>query len=174
MSGDHKRGVAILGRAGTGKTTLAEALVAAGVADGRESFAAALKEDIANLGVKKGQPHARGVMIAYGQNRRAINPDYWIERLRIDLRDDFDGAAIDDVRFPNEVAFLRERGFLVVKLTASGHVRLARGMELDLVVSDDPSEAGLDGAEAHLHLDTGILSVSECVALVADAMEPAA
>ena len=46
MSGEWKRGVALIGRAGSGKTTIADALVRAGVCMERASFAAELKADL--------------------------------------------------------------------------------------------------------------------------------
>lgn len=172
--GDWKRGVAILGRAGAGKTTLADALVLAGVCDMRASFAAELKQDLGALGVEKGQPYARDMMIAYGQNRRALDPDYWINRLAARLHDDFDGLAIDDVRFPNEVAFLRDRGFLVVRVFAAGNIRMDRGIPLGFVVTEDASETALDHEPVDLQLNTGGPSPGECAAEVAAAMRPVA
>lgn len=163
--------MALVGRAGTGKTTVAEALVKAGVCDLRASFAGELKADLRALGVEKGQPHAREVMIAYGQNRRAVNADYWIERLREKLRDDFGGVAIDDVRFANEVAFLRRRGFLIVKLVARGDVRIDRGIPLDFVTSMDVSESELDSELGDIIIDTGMVRPGECAATIAGVLQ---
>lgn len=171
--GDCKRGVAIMGRAGSGKTTLAEALVKAGVCEHLSSFAAALKRDLATLGVDKAQPGARALMIAYGTTwGRANDPDMWVERLRFDLHDDFDGHVIDDVRFPNEIAFLRDRGFLIVRTFAAGNVRMDRGIPLGLVVTEDSSETSLDNEPCDLQLDTASASPAELAAIVAAEMCP--
>lgn len=172
MSGDHKRGVAMLGRAYVGKTEVANALVKAGVCDLRASFAGELKADLAALGCNKGDPGFREVAIAYGtDHKRAISQDYWLERLRVKLHDDLDGIVVDDVRFANEVAFLRDRDFLIVKLVARGDVRLDRGCPLDFVTSSNISEAGLDSELGDLVLDTGVLSPSACVVAIAAAMQ---
>ena len=111
--------------------------------------------------------------IAYGTTwGRANDPDMWVERLRFDLHDDFDGLAVDDVRFPNEVAFLRERGFLIVRVFASGDIRQKRGIPLGIVVTDDSSETSLDDEPVDLQLNTGDASPAELAIVVADAMCP--
>lgn len=171
--GDWRRGVALLGRAGVGKTTLADALVLAGVCEHRSSMAGELKQDLSDLGIQKGQPHARELMIHYGQYKRAQHADYWIERLRNKLHDDFDGEVIDDVRYPNETAFLRDRGFLVVRLTASVKARVARGISVEFCFSLDESEVASVAERVDLELNTDALTIGECVAAVADAMQPA-
>lgn len=165
-----RTGVALLGRAGSGKTTLADALVEAKVMDARHSFAAALKRDLNKLGVKKDQPYARDVMIAYGQNRRAVSTDWWIERLRFDLFGEFAGVVIDDVRFPNELAFLRDQGFLVVRLIAPPLERMKRGIPAEFANGDEPSEVACDHLPSDLVLDTHRLTVDECIREVADAL----
>ena len=140
-------GVALCGRAGSGKSHLAAALATAGVCPGGVvSLATALKNDLAALGVNKGQPYARDMMIAYGQNRRAINPDYWIECLGESLHEDWgSGLVCDDLRFPNELAHFRACGFLIVRVVTSRDVR---GGRLGLPRWDDEFLATRDESEA--------------------------
>jgi hypothetical protein len=160
------RPIAITGRAGTGKSTLAAAIVELEPRLRRASFAAELKADLAELGVQKGQPHAREVMIAYGQNRRAVCPDYWIDRARRACGGTFAGHVLDDVRFRNELAALRAAGALVVRLECDELERAKRlGLEpLDpFLSSSDPSEAELDDlpfGSVDVRADTGSSSAS--------------
>ena len=81
----------------------------------RVSFAAALKEDMLRLGFSYTDVHVdkpewmRNLLIAYGQARRAHDPDYWIDRLAglvNKIKHEYPEVhtiVIDDVRFPNEV-----------------------------------------------------------------------
>lgn len=172
MNGDHKRGVALLGRAGTGKSAVAFALVKAGVCEHQSGFADALKADLRKLGIEKGQPYARDAMIAYGQNRRSVSPNHWVDCLRHELHDDLDGEVVDDVRFPNEVAFLRDRGFLIVRLRADAATRISRGITREFAGTMDQSETATDGLPVDLTLNTTTQSVAECVAIIAEAMQP--
>lgn len=152
-------GIVVIGRAFCGKTTLADALVKLGAADARASFAGELKADLAELGVEKGQPFSREMMIAYGQNRRAMNPDYWIERLNEILRGDWHGLVIDDCRFPNELAFLRGKGYLVVRVDADLDTRMGRGCSRAFALTEDESESALEDSEADVSIHTGVTSV---------------
>lgn len=167
-------GVALLGRAGSGKTFFADALVKCGAVDARASFAAELKADLAELDVVKGQPFARECLIAYGQNKRAMNPDYWIERLDVILRGDWHGLAVDDVRFPNEVAWLRSKGYLIVRLSVPAEVRQARGISEAFSHSTDASETALDDTPVDLTMNTEALGLEmSCLAVMAALGVPA-
>lgn len=152
-------GIVIIGRAFCGKTTLADALVKLGVVDARASFAGELKADLAELGVEKGQPFAREMMIAYGQNKRALNQDYWVERLDEILRGDWHGLVIDDCRFPNELLYLIARGYVVVRVSADLETRVARGCSREFAHTADQSESALDNVCASITIDTGATSV---------------
>lgn len=88
----------------------------------------------------------RDFMIAFGQAGRSVWPDIWIERARerINLfrRSHYVQAIIDDLRFPNEYAMLREEGAKIVRLTVPGR---------EIVPSE--TEALLEGNEFDAELE---------------------
>lgn len=63
----------------------------------------------------------RDFMIAFGQAGRSVWPDIWIEwaraRINIFRRSHHVAAIIDDLRFPNEYAMLREEGAKIIRVT---------------------------------------------------------
>lgn len=75
-------------------------------------------------------------------------PDYWLLRFdaKIKTVQETNAIAVDDCRFPNEVQFLKERGFTII--------RLLRDLpERDPSVAQHVSETALDGYEADYTLD---------------------
>jgi hypothetical protein len=118
--------VAIGGKMGHGKTWLADRL-----ATQRHyhifSIAGGIKTDITLLGLPPKEvyrsdkpPHIRELLQAYGKAMRMYDPDCWVARMwRAYMGqkrgfEDYDGdhvmlAAIDDLRFPNEVDYLRAK-----------------------------------------------------------------
>lgn len=48
--------------------------------------------------------------------RRAQDPDYWVRSMRGFLESEGGGWVLDDLRFPNEAALVREQGLLLVRL----------------------------------------------------------
>lgn len=80
----------------------------------------------------KGKP--REVLQHVGQSLRQVNPDIWVNYLfrhheYITAEVLKHNIIITDVRQPNEVQRLKERGFLIVKVTASKEVRLQRALK---------------------------------------------
>lgn len=112
--------VAISGKMHSGKSYVADHLVK-NHGYTRVSFAAALKNDIVDMGfnvanVYNKPPWMRELMQKYGQARRAEDPDHWVKVLH-DLLLDFRAeegpyeadeikVVIDDMRFPNEADML--------------------------------------------------------------------
>lgn len=150
-------GVALSGRAGAGKSTVA-AIVAEQLGFSVGSFAAALKADLASLRCVKGDPGFREVAIAYGTtHKRALDPDYWIDRLR-GPAGTLAWLVIDDMRMENELAAVKADGLLTVRLDVPAWVRAARlGLEADdpFVRSTHESEAALDTAVCDLLIPYG-------------------
>lgn len=133
-------GIGILGEARHGKDSVAAILVEE-FDFVRRGFADALKEDLGiailnwpNTGVDrvlariyvndhKDMPAMRTALQSFGQVQRALNEDYWIERL-------FDWAdrnlrpgerlVIPDVRYRNEAEALRWRGFTLLRVVRPG------------------------------------------------------
>ena len=170
--------IAISGKIGVGKTTIAQKIIAA-LDSGwqRTSFAILLKEEVAerfHFDVRLAYSTAgketviklpdgsrktvRELLQWYGTDVvRAKDRDYWIRAMGKHLavsKGKVDGLVIDDVRFPNEANLVRlHKGFLVRVEPYQGYVPL----------SDHASETALDNyrsfalilrpeyGEAHLH-----------------------
>lgn len=127
--------VAFTGPAGCGKSTAAEKLVSLGWM--RVKFAGPLKAMAAELGLNDEQiegalkevpiPHMGGVtprriMQTLGTEwgRKTIHPDLWVNIAReriLTLMDCGMDVVVDDCRFDNEAAMIRELGGTVCKIT---------------------------------------------------------
>ncbi len=112
--------VAISGKMHSGKSYVADRLIEEhGFIKG--SFASALKEDVLRMGfpreaIDEKPGWMRELLQKYGQARRAVNPDHWVDRLmeRLNILINEEPAfierrvVIDDMRFENEAdALLR-------------------------------------------------------------------
>lgn len=125
--------IALAGKAGAGKDTVAEVLNELGGFIGY-AFAARMKTMLATgiglnmnslsreqkeapLDFLPGKPSPRQLAQTLGTEwGRAIHPDFWIALLARDIEtDDWtdDPAVITDCRFPNEVAWVKRQGGVV-------------------------------------------------------------
>ncbi len=112
--------IGLCGFATVGKSTITKAMIASHGVGEVASFAAELKADIDPL-FSPGVPKEvkRPVYVAYGAAKRAIDPDYWIARLVSTLADD--GVyIIDDVRYANEVKWIRSEGGVTIRIARPG------------------------------------------------------
>lgn len=161
--------VGLCGRAGTGKSTLAQALVAArGWA--RVSLAAPLRAMLRPLlslvhadpdwllGDQVGKTEELGLLggitarrllqtLGTEWGRQVIGPTVWADltRLRLqELRLEYRAAVVDDVRFPEEAAMIRALGGYVVEVARSGAAPAAAA------VSGHASERGLPASAIDL------------------------
>lgn len=114
----HLPNLALAGYMGSGKTTLARHLCGR-YGYSRRSFADPLKaiyEELTGRPIDKARD--RQHIQALGQLGRAISPDLWASKMIEWLKEQGDDAGpfvVDDVRFPNEAAFLGMfGGFLLV------------------------------------------------------------
>lgn len=127
---------------GAGKTT-AQTELLYWPPDGRgvmtESFAEPIKDSLINIfGSKvftscdtadKGGPmpefgfSARDAMIHFGESFKALDPDIWVKvlmrKVRMNQRRGF-LTVIDDLRFPNEYAALRNAGAILIRIEREG------------------------------------------------------
>lgn len=78
----------------------------------------------------------RDFMIALGKFARYHDEDYWVKKACVE--DSTGPVAIDDVRFPNEVAYLKSLDGKIVRLERFENLNIY-GKDLD-----DPSETSLD------------------------------
>lgn len=121
------------GKASAGKTTAADILLDHCGYSYRTSFAAKLKELVQRVyGLSYNQVtlpelksvvdsrwgmSPREIMERVGDALRAVHPESWIRSLTVSLAVDF---TVDDVRFPNEVDYIRSLGGYVVRIEREG------------------------------------------------------
>jgi hypothetical protein len=92
------------------------------------------KKDIISFG--KNSMTIRELMIRVGRMYREIDKDFWIKQLLKSIKPEMDAGnliLIDDLRYANEYAALKNAGAMVVRIYRPG---------VDLI--DDPSETELD------------------------------
>ncbi len=147
------RMIGITGRAGSGKTFLANELK--GMAKNVEivSFAAQLRKEIEqvfglpipSLWAKPTSPEIRWILQQYGtQYRRAQDDDYWVKvgmQIALTFAQLARLVVFDDVRFPNEADAIRAEGGLIVRVYAPTPLREAR---LGTLPEEHASETSMD------------------------------
>ena len=142
--------IGVSGKRGVGKTTFALRL-ASMYGYKKVSFADKLKENAklivpfteVNFSVEgKERPYfptgetPRDFLIKFGQFMRYYDPLYWVKAVNLDkIKQD---VIIDDVRFKNEVAYLVDRGALMVRVE---RYKKDNPYKTEL---NDPSETELD------------------------------
>lgn len=147
--------IAISGKAGAGKTTLARAVAKRLDQGCVVSFADSLKIEVRDrFGLTKTDPGGREKLIEYGEACRNADPDYWIRKLEwrvADLLRNDCSVVIDDVRFKRELEWCRRVGYYVVRVDAPTQARVERltsqGLGAEIVLSRHPGETELDGCE---------------------------
>lgn len=173
--------IALSGKMHSGKSYVADRLVREHGYK-RMGFAEPLKDDIREMGFKAENVlykpgWMRTLMQAYGQARRAEDPNYWVKRLLMRLNAAYTTdrqtlfsyqptfIVIDDLRFPNEAAALKEwtRGhegahLLVARVHREGYDRT------NLVGATEASETAMDGYVFDLVLNakSGDLDALDC------------
>jgi len=151
--------VAISGKMGSGKTTLAKHIQSKDARVRLIHFATPLKDAIIAMGIPREDVEVtkpavvRQLMQVYGQAMRHYDPDYWVRKVQrkledISWADARTGAdtvvVVDDVRFPNELAMLEAYGAVTVRLAKFGDPNGPSPHD------DDVSETALDSAEFNI------------------------
>lgn len=150
--------IALIGKAGAGKSTVAEVLATFGYQ--RHSFAAKLRNVAVDLWGEEAR-NDRDKLQKLGVAVRGIEADTWVDNFVRDVEqaaDDPLGRAVpyrvvvDDCRFPNEVWRLAELGFVFVRVEADRSTRIVRlkanGKLQDEAQLVHASETALDGQKA--------------------------
>ena len=149
-------GVAFSGRAASGKSTLARALVDELASHGRGatilSFADEIKREVYELyGIRKSDEGGRAALIRHGERRRLEDPLYWPRRMApalVEVLERREVPIVDDLRFRVEASWLGHRGFYLVRVSTPAALcalRLAeRGENPAFAYSQGASEAQLD------------------------------
>src|SRR5690348_1976950 len=120
--------IALCGKLKSGKTTLAlELSHILGVP--RDSFAASLKAGLKMMGIAADGPNKnREVLQGIGVYMRSLQADHWIKVLAAKHPDlDSTGLIVDDCRFQNEYQWLKDTGFLMVRLKVRSETQVRRG-----------------------------------------------
>ena len=156
----HK--IAIAGKQGSGKSHLAAAFSNIGwltfsIADPIKQLVAlahphATKTDHAMVGLKMKTIRELYQAIG-GAIRTHVDPYFWlsIATNRVDeATRTYRSIVIDDVRTPTEAQWLKDSGFLIIKLAASIEARAARIGKL--IGEDDETETGVDDIAADITL----------------------
>ena len=169
--------IAISGKAGSGKTSMARRLVA-NFGFERFSFAGRLREELAStLGISLvefefDKARWRFLMQEWGLARRCVAPGYWIRKLLVRLPvDRGKRVVVDDLRFYNEAMALKRDGFVLVRLDCPSSESLlyieqtiaeragepfpdARGRAEAMLTNTHQSETDLDDyGEFDIHID---------------------
>jgi hypothetical protein len=152
--------IALIGRARSGKDTVAARLVASGYT--RVAFADPLKRAlldmnpyvptgygvtvrlqalIADVGwdrAKEDYREVRRLLQHTGQTVRAMDPDFWVRAAMKTINVTWSPVVVSDVRYPNEADALRAHGFRLVRIVRPGTEPLPAG------ASAHASETALD------------------------------
>jgi len=143
--------IAFVGRAGSGKTTLADYLVKKhGFA--KLSFATKIKEfasQILQEPIDKFNPAHRRFLQEFGLLARDVDSEVWIKwaKKKIDgLEREGKSIAIDDCRYKNEGVFLKQRGFILIRL-------VGRAYDMDAALKKHKSETEMDQIQCDFELE---------------------
>jgi len=104
----------------------------------RRSFGGALKAYAHEIFDKAEGVKPRALYQQFGQLCRQIDPDVWVRHLAQNVAATCpdDPIVIDDLRQPNEYAWARANGFVIVKIETHADIRKARLEALGEPVND--------------------------------------
>lgn len=141
--------IGLIGLAGSGKDTAAQALYEAGYS--RAAFADRLKEMARNFGWR-GEKDARGraLLQDLGMAARKFDEDFWIRYVDkwIAYRQ---RVVYTDVRFQNEADYVRGKGGIIVRIVRPGQIAENHESELKQCEIAADIEIVNDGTIEDLH-----------------------
>lgn len=121
--------IGLCGYAGAGKDAVFRAMQELRTDVVRVAFADALKTEVAEAcGVpleelEQNKPKFRELLQAWGVWRRSQNPDYWVSQAADKcyvVATEGKTSVITDVRFQNEVGWIKENGGVVIRVERTG------------------------------------------------------
>jgi dephospho-CoA kinase len=146
------KNIAVAGRIRSGKDTVGKYLID-NYSYFKLAFGDGIKETASILfpeAVKKGKP--RRLYQVLGQKMREIDPDVWVKyldrRMTLCKRFGIEKFIVTDLRQFNEYDYLKEKGFVIVKVEADEEIRRQRMIE----AGDDFTEEDLNH-ETELSVD---------------------
>jgi len=144
--------IAFVGKAGTGKTSLAMILVRRhGLV--LLSFASKLKEFATEILLRPiDKQRDRTFLQMLGDGARHSDPNIWVRWLHMTMqryeRQGIEDFVVDDCRYLNEAKFLREHGFVLVRLAGKSYIKLSERQR------SHPSELELEKIDVDFILDS--------------------
>jgi RecA/RadA recombinase len=139
--------IGFIGPFGAGKTTIAHA-VQARINTGPKictinHFADPIKFGLASMGIHKSStpPLYRKTAQFVGAAARSYDPDFWVEQFDLFMQKtslNYPWVLVDDVRYFNEIDYIKDRGGHIVFVDASSNISLddpARDHESEAVAN---------------------------------------
>lgn len=145
--------IGICGKAGTGKTAVADRLVKK---YGYKRYAVADEVKRIAMRLFKMKEKDRKLLQDIGFKMREIRTTVWIDFLVDQIRGK-DKIVVDDIRYPNEYEALKKEGFKMIRVVADREICIKRLTERDGTAAierlDDESETAMDDVEIENVLD---------------------
>ena len=137
--------IALTGRAGSGKTTIAEYLEK-NLGFQRYSFAGALKDIARELFFMEDKN--RALLQGIGDKMRDLDPHVWVRYVITQVEyEGHDDVVIDDLRYINEALWLRAHNFVIIRL-------VGRAWDLPEGEAGHQSETELETIQSDYVIDT--------------------